>query len=67
MKNISIVRGKKKNEKVINDKGQCVSNYAACMILDIQFFLTLHCLHFQMIQMNTIIKNSDMIKYWHQN
>lgn len=56
MKNISTVRGKRKNEKVKNDKGQCVSNYAAHMLLDIQFLLTLNCLHFQMIQMNTILR-----------
>lgn len=66
MKNISIIRGKKKNEKVKNGKGQCVSNYAARMLLDIQFLL---------IQLFTFSddpdeyynENLDMIKYWCQN
>lgn len=56
MKNISTVRGKKKNEKVKNDRGQFVINYVAHMLLNIQFLLVLNCLHFQMIQMNSTLK-----------
>lgn len=56
MKNISTVRGKKKNEKVKNDKGQFVSCHAAHMLLNIQFLLTLSCLYFQMIQMDSTLK-----------
>lgn len=43
MKNVSIAGGKKKNEKVKNDKGQFVINYVAQMLLNIQFLLVLNC------------------------
>lgn len=49
MKNISVVGGKKKNEKVKNHKGQFVINCAAQMLLNIQFLLVLNCSHRQMI------------------
>lgn len=56
MKNINIVGGKKKNEKVKNHKGQFVINCAAQMLLNIPFFLVLNCSHCQMIQMKTTLK-----------
>lgn len=62
MKNVSTVRGKKKNETVKNDKGQFVINYVAHMLLNIQFLLVLNCLHFQMIQKNSTLKTWDMTK-----
>lgn len=56
MKNISIVGGKKKNEKVKNHKGQFVINCVAQMLLNIQFLLLLNCSHSQMIQMKFTLK-----------
>lgn len=56
MKSISIVGGKKKNEKVKNHKGQFVINYVAQMLLNIQFLLVLNCSHCQMIQMKSTLK-----------
>lgn len=56
MKNVSVVGGKKKNEKVKNHKGQLVINYVAQMLLNIKFILVLNCSHSQMIQMNSTLK-----------
>lgn len=64
MKNISTVRGKKKNEKVKNDKGQYVSNYVAHMLLNIQF-LSAQLLTFSDDPDELYIKSSDMIKCTH--
>lgn len=64
MKNISKARGKKKNEKVKNDKGQFVSNYVAHMLLNIQF-LSAQLLTFSDDPDELYIKISDMIKCTH--
>jgi len=64
MKNISTVRGKKKNEKFKNDKGQFVSNYVVHMLLNIQF-LSAQLFTFSDDPDELYIKNLDMIKCIH--